>query len=94
MVTVSNPYNRVKMVLYCSTTSFWSAYGDIGFVAMSSHLGSVGVSPYADDEPAYTRRLTPASRAATRTFSDAVTLAVFDVIGSFTERGTDGIAAW
>jgi len=30
---------------------------------MSSCLGSVGVLPYADDEPAYTRRFTPASRA-------------------------------
>ena len=27
-------------------------HGDNGFVGMSSRLGSVGVSPYADDEPA------------------------------------------
>ena len=61
---------------------------------MSSCLGSVGVLPYADEEPAKTRRLTPASRAATSTFSVASTLARFEVIGSLTERGTDGIAAW
>jgi hypothetical protein len=42
---------------------------------------------------AYTTRLTPASRAATRTFSDASMLARFEVTGSCTERGTDGIAA-
>ena len=42
---------------------------------MSSCLGSVGVSPYADDEPAKTSRLTPASRAATSTFSVPSTLA-------------------
>ena len=61
---------------------------------MSSRFGSVGVSPYADDDPAYTTRLTPASRAATSTFSVASMLARFDVIGSVTDRGTDGIAAW
>ena len=38
--------------------------------------------------------LHPASRAATSTFSDASMLARFDVTGSLTERGTDGIAAW
>ena len=61
---------------------------------MSSRFGSVGVSPYADDDPAYTRRLTPASRAATSTFNVASMFARFDVIGSLTDRGTDGIAAW
>ena len=61
---------------------------------MSSCFGSVGESPYADDEPAKTRRLTPASRAATSTFSVASMLARFDVTGSLTDRGTDGIAAW
>ena len=60
---------------------------------MSSRLGSVGVSPYTDEDPAYTSRLTPASRAATRMFNDAVTFAWFDVIGSLTDRGTDGMAA-
>jgi hypothetical protein len=39
-------------------------------------------------------RLTPASRAATRRFSDASMFARFDVIGSATDRGTEGIAAW
>ena len=61
---------------------------------MSSCLGSVGVLPYADDEPAKTSRRTPASRAATSTLRVASTLARFEVIGSFTERGTDGMAAW
>ena len=61
---------------------------------MSSCFGSVGVLPYSDEEPANTSRLTPASRAATSTFSVASMLARFDVIGSLTERGTDGIAAW
>ena len=36
---------------------------------MSSCLGSVGVSPYSEDEPAKTSRLTLASRAATSTLS-------------------------
>ena len=74
--------------------TFCSAYGDSGLGGMSSRFGSVGVLPYADDEPANTSRLTPASRAATSTLSVASTLARFDVIGSFTDRGTDGIAAW
>ena len=60
---------------------------------MSSRLGSVGVLPYADEEPAYTRRLTPASRAATSTLSEASMFARLDVIGSFTERGTEVRAA-
>src|SRR5207248_8229605 len=72
----------------------WSAYGDSGLVGMSSRFGNVGVLPYSDDDPAKTRRLTPASRAATRTFSIASMFERFEVIGSFTERGTDGIAAW
>jgi hypothetical protein len=33
-------------------------------------------------------------RAPTSTFSVAVMLARFDVTGSSTDRGTDGIAAW
>ena len=61
---------------------------------MSSRFGSVGVLPYSDDEPAKTSRLTPASRAATRMFSVASMFARFDVTGSFTDRGTEGIAAW
>src|SRR5690242_14073178 len=94
MVTVSRPYNFVNIWQYCSTTSFWSAYGDSGLVGMSSRFGRVGVLPYADEEPAYTSRRTPASRAATSTLSDALTFARFDVTGSLTERGTDGMAAW
>ena len=61
---------------------------------MSSRFGRTSVSPYADDDAAYTRRRTPASRAATRTASVASTLARCDVSGSATDRGTDGIAAW
>ena len=38
-------------------------------------------------------RFTPASRDATRMLSVASTLARLDVIGSLTERGTDGMAA-
>src|SRR5262249_61152326 len=93
MVTVSRPYRRVNIWQYSSPTSFCNAYGESGAVGIVSILGSVGVSPYADEEPAYTRRLTRASRAATRTFNVASMFARFDVIGSCTERGTDGIAA-
>src|SRR5829696_9880582 len=92
--TVSSPYSFVNICRYCSPTTFCSAYGDNGLLGMSSRLGSVGVLPYADDEPANTSRLTWASRAATSTLSVASTLARFDAIGSLTERGTDGIAAW
>jgi hypothetical protein len=42
----------VNIWQYCSATSFWSAYGESGFGGMSSRFGSVGVSPYADEEPA------------------------------------------
>ncbi len=55
---------------------------------MSSCFGSAGAFPYTEDEPALTRRLTPASRAATRTLSVASTLARFEAIGSCTDRGT------
>src|SRR6188472_2284704 len=80
VVTVSSPYNCVNIWQYCSATSFCSAYGDSGAVGIVSTFGSVGVLPYADDEPAYTTRLTPASRAATRTFKDASMLARLEVI--------------
>ena len=52
MVTVSSPYSCVNIWQYCSATSFCSAYGDSGAVGIVSTLGSVGVLPYADDEPA------------------------------------------
>src|SRR3954447_4476933 len=94
MLTVSSPYSRVNICRYCSPTTFCRAYGDSGLVGMPSCFGSVGVSPYADEDAAKTRRLTPASREATRTFRVASTLAVFEVIGSWTDRGTDGMAAW
>src|SRR5512139_2008172 len=94
MVTASKPYSLKNMAQYCSPTSFWRAYGDRGLVGISSRFGSVGVSPYADEDPAYTRRLTPASRAATSTFKVASMFDRFDVTGSDTDRGTDGMAAW
>src|SRR6185436_8023002 len=50
VVTVSNPYRSVNIRQYCSPTSFCNAYGDLGLVGMSSRLGSVGVSPYADED--------------------------------------------
>jgi hypothetical protein len=66
----------------------------MGSTGIASCFGSVGVSPYAEDELANTRRFTPASRAATRMFSVPSTFARFAVMGSVTERGTDGRAAW
>src|SRR5213083_2418778 len=94
MLTVSSPYSVVNIWQYCSPTSFWSAYGDSGAVGMVSTLGSVAELPYAEEDAAYTTRLTLASRAATSSFSVASMLARLDVIGSWTDRGTDGIAAW
>src|SRR5258708_28244878 len=94
MLTASKPYNLVNIWQYVVPISFCSAYGDSGFGGMSSCLGSSRVLPYSDEEPANTSRFTPASRAATRTFSVATALALLDVMGSFTDRGTDGIAAW
>ena len=52
MVTVSSPYRLVNIWQYCSATSFCSAYGDSGAVAIVSTFGSAGVLPYADEEPA------------------------------------------
>ena len=48
---------------------------------------------FADDDPAYTTRRTLASRAATSRLSVASMFARFDVMGSATDRGTEGIAA-
>src|SRR5262249_30273280 len=84
----------VNIWQYCVHMLFCSAYGDSGLGGMSSCLGSVGALPYSDDDPAKTRRLTPASRAATSTLSVASMLARFEVMGSETDRGTDRIAAW
>jgi hypothetical protein len=44
---------------YSVPITFWSAYGDSGLDGMSSRLGSVGVSPYSDDDPANTRPFDP-----------------------------------
>ena len=57
-------------------------------------FGQRAALPYAAEDAAKTRRLTPASRAATSTCTVASTLARFEPSGSFTERGTEGIAAW
>jgi hypothetical protein len=94
MLTVSRPYSVVNIFKYCSPTTFCSAYGDSGLTGISSCFGSVGVLPYADEEAANTSRRTPASRAATSTLSVASTFARLEVMGSVTDRGTDGIAAW
>src|SRR3989442_1510653 len=61
---------------------------------MSSCLGSVGVSPYTEDDAAYTMRLTLASRAATSRFTVASTFARLLLRGSSTDFGTDGISSW
>ena len=52
MVTVSSSYRSVNMRMYCSPNSFCNAYGESGAVAIVSTFGSVGVLPYADEEPA------------------------------------------
>ena len=69
------------MLQYWLPTTFCNAYGDSGLVGMSSRLGNSGVLPYSDEDPAKTSRLTPASRAATSTFSAATTFALLEVIG-------------
>src|SRR5205823_7924323 len=51
-------------------------------------------SPYTDDDDAYTTRATRARRAASSTWSVPVTLFALAPRGSFTDRGTDRIAAW
>src|SRR6185437_3056418 len=65
----------------------------MGLGVMCSRLGSVGVSPYAEDEPAYTTRRTLASRAATSRFKVAVTQFTWVATGSATDRGTEAKAA-
>jgi hypothetical protein len=57
---------------------------------VSSRLGKVGVSPYEDDEPAYTTRRTPAVLDVTRRFSAASTKSTLVLTGSATERGAEG----
>ena len=65
-----------------SPASLLTAYGEIGATGWSSRFGSCGFEPYTDDEDAYTTRRTPASRAASRTFSVPVTFTAFVVSGS------------
>src|SRR3954466_13421764 len=93
IATASKPDSLVNIWQYCVPITFCSAYGDSGLGGMSSRLGSVGVLPYSDEELAKISRFTAASRAATSTLSVASALARLDVIGSFTDRGTDGMAA-
>src|SRR5712691_10381351 len=87
-VTVSNPYVATNAAQYCSPVNLATAYGERGRGSISSCLGSSLVSPYADDEPAYTNRFTPASFAASIRLSVPSPLMSFVVTGSMTERGT------
>ena len=66
----------------------------LGIEAFGNVERRVDLKPYTDDEPANTRRLTPASRAATSTLRVPSMLAVLEATGSLTERGTDGMAPW
>src|SRR5206468_8472081 len=78
----------------CPPATFDTAYGEIGAGGCSSRLGGSGRSPYTDDDDAYTTRATRARRAASSTLSVPVTLFSLAPRGSFTDRGTDRIAAW
>src|SRR5438093_305833 len=60
----------------------------------SSRLGSSGRSPYTEDDEAYTTRFTCRRRAASSTCSVPFTLLSLAPSGSFTERGTERMAAW
>lgn len=60
---------------------------------MDSVLGSVGVSPYAEDDAAYTIRRAPPCAAARNTLNVPSILTWCEGTGSSIERGTDGIAA-
>src|SRR5437763_8349826 len=72
---------------------FWQAYGLSGAGGMSSVSGSVGWSPYTDDDDEYTTRRTPASTAAFSTRRLPVTLTACVPMGSSIERGTRASAA-
>src|SRR2546430_13206383 len=80
----------------CSSdlAAFDTAYGEIGAGGCSSCFGRSGRSPYTDDDDPYTTRATRPRRAASSTLSVPVTLFSLAPSGSFTERGTDRIAAW
>ena len=88
------PKSRVHTAAYCSPDAFDTAYGEMGAAGWSSRLGRSGRSPYTDDDDAYTTRATRARRAASSTWSVPVTLFALAPRGSFTDRGTDRIAAW
>ena len=89
----SIPYNPENTWAYSSFTIFVTAYGEIGLPTTSSRRGDTVLSPYVEDEAAYTTRLIPASRAAVSTFSVPVTFTAFVTSGSAIERGTDPNAA-
>ena len=48
----------LKTLAYNSPRTFCAAYGDLGRASIVSTFGSTSVSPYADEEPAKTRRFT------------------------------------
>ena len=70
-----------------------TAYGESGCGVIVSTLGSVGVSPYADELAAKTTLRTPACRAASSTTVVPCTPASTVACGSCTERNTLGMAA-
>src|SRR3990172_3364320 len=90
---VSNPYILENTPQYCSPASFETAYGESGFGIIPSCLGNSGLSPYTEEEEANTMRFTFASFATSRRFSVPDTFTSLEVIGSRTERGTEGSAA-
>src|SRR5690349_16712393 len=73
--TASTANEAANARQYSSPASFVTAYGDNGFGTIPSCFGSSVVFPYADDDAAYTTRLTPASRAAISTLSVPVAFA-------------------
>ena len=50
--TVSTPKSRCHTEPYSSPATLLAAYGEIGAVGWSSRLGSIGLSPYTDDDEA------------------------------------------
>ena len=72
---------------------FCRAYGDFGIGVIVSTFGSTSVSPYAEDDAAYTTRPQPPSAAARRTLNVPSMFTSCEGTGSSIDRGTDGIAA-
>jgi hypothetical protein len=65
----------------------------LGRGSIDSTFGNTSLSPYADDDAAYTTRPAPPSFAARSTLNVPLMLTSCDGIGSSMDRGTDGIAA-